>query len=439
MRKSTFVCVLFLLVLSAAVFAGGTSEKSTQAQPAKVDLSYWDMVWTTQDYPQASEELVGAFNKANDKVRIKLQMVDWQSWYEKFVTAVSGGSAPDIATCSSSGPMMFSRMGELVDLSPLLEQWKKDGSYADMLQSSYDAYFLNNIQAAIPWQIDSRCFYYRKDVFAKLGLNPNPKDWFAFIEMLKTIRDKTDLIPLVFAGGDNMCKHFAYQLSIYNDTGMVTKDMKGDFNNPKIKQVLEFVNTLVKEKVIAPGTIGYKDADAQKMYFSGKAAVFFSSVDPQVFNYPDVAGNTGIMEVFTGPSSTTKRSSSFVNPIMAFKQSKHPKEAMAFIDWWSKNNIILFTKGHVSALPTRFSFLKDSYFSSNWLWKEASDKILPYAVAGGVYPLTSEYPAYGSLNGERTAGKALQSVMMGNGTADLAKIQAETNDRIEKAIADAKK
>lgn len=434
--KKIIVTVITIFLFTIPVYAGG--EKDVESPEEIVNLTFWDMVWGPGDsYPQTSESIVRLFNETHPNIKVTLQLVDWTSWYEKFITAITSGSAPDIATSSSSAPFLFSSMDELVDLSPLLEKWKAEGTYDDILQSSYNAYNRNGIQAAIPWQVDSRCFFYRKDIFDKLELNPNPKDWNELLEILEDIRDNTDMIPLAISGADNMTKHLGYQLAICNDVGMVDKNMEADFLNPKWTEVLEFVNTLSVEKLISPGTVGYSNEEAQSLYFSGKAAVLFTEVNPDIYSYPEVAENSGILGTFTGPDSDTKRTVSFVNPIMVFKQSKASEEAMVFVDWWSRNNLPLFIEGKASAMPTRFSQLKDPYYSSLWLWAEAREKIIPHAVIGGLYPVFSEFPGFSAMNGERMAGQVIQKVLLAEGDPDYDKIQHEMNDAVNQALKDA--
>ncbi len=425
-----------LLSLAAGMLAAsGQSDKSTES--AVKELIFWDMVWGPADtYAEASRQVADEFNSSQDGIQVTVQSTPWNSWYEKFLTAVTSGTAPDVATCSSSAPYLFGNMGELLDLSDIVREWKDDG---DINQVYFDTYNYGGNQFAIPWNVDTRCFYYRTDVFSDLGIDPaGIKTWDDFLDALRKVRDNTELIPFSVAGADNMAKHFGYQMMLSNAIGMVDRDLNADLDARANIEIGEFYNELVKEGLILDGTIGYKETDSQRLYYQGDAAVLFHTVGTEILQYSEIADKSAILPVFHGPSSDTPRNASFINPIVVFSQSDTPDAAISFVKWWSKNNTKLWTEGRASSMPVRNSILADPYFSSNWVMKETKDLLLPYNASAGFYPLKSEYPGFAALNGEKYAALYFQSVIAENGKADVKGIASDLNEKIGSLLLESK-
>ena len=153
------VCLLLvctLLAVSAAALA----------EPVK--LVFWDMIWGSAGvYDKAGEALVAEFNASQDEIEVEYQAVPWDNYYQVFLTAITSGAGPDVATAGSQTPMQFASMGEIQPLDALLEKWEaeNDPILDDFLPGFLETNLLDGHTIALPWNADTRVFTYRTDLF----------------------------------------------------------------------------------------------------------------------------------------------------------------------------------------------------------------------------------------------------------------------------------
>lgn len=411
-----------------------TKEEGEQTKPVeKVQITYWEMMWGPADkYTAAVEELVNKFNDTHSDIEVKVQMVPWDNFYQTFLTAVTSGAAPDVSTGAFPQPIQYAQMGEILPLDSIVEQWQKENSSVldDLMPGSLELYQYEGQQAGIPWNLDPRVIVYRKDVFEQAGVSKMPETWDDFINTCRAIKNNTDVNPFVFAAADQMGTQVMLHFMLMNNVGITDENVKPNFEDPKVIKTLELFGTLHKEGLIPEGTISYKGADAEKLYYSGKAAMYFTGPPQGIFDYPDVANNSGILPPFAGPDGE-KGGLVWPNAIMAYKQSKSPEAAKTFIKWWIENNLPLWTEGNAGALPSRSSFTKDPHFTSNWVAKETAEKVVPVGKTP-VWPAKNLYSQFSQIEGENYLAIAVQDVL--SGQTDYAAIAKKVNDMIKKTF-----
>jgi multiple sugar transport system substrate-binding protein len=443
MKKVIYVCILVCLIFNFVACGQTTkqnniqptvnTEQNANAQKTSIELNFWDMAWgPPETYPMVVKDIVNKYEQENQNVKVNVQTIAWDNNYQIFLTAVASGTAPDVATTSSALPIQFHSMGALEPLNSILEEWKQEGKYEDITQADYDTFTFDGEVSALPWNLDVRGFYYRKDVFDQLGITEMPEDWDDFLAILREIKNKTDFIPFVTAGSGSWSKHVMYQFLIMNNIGLVTKDLEADLTSDSFINLLEFFNTLVREGLVPEGMAGHQNTDAKKLFLAGKAAVYLDNISYDILDYPEISDNTGILPVFKGPDGI-KASPGWTNPILVFKQSDNIEQAKAFTKWYCENNINLFTESKFGKFPVKKSFLEHEYFTSNWLLKEVTEKVLPNTLPG-IYPATSYYHAFSQINGENYAGMALQEVLVSEGNADVVKIAEDMNKKVKEAL-----
>lgn len=410
------------------------TEKEKEDTVEKVELIFWDMLWgDAEGYPDAIEELIDKHNKDNNDVIVKCEFIPWENNYQVFMTAIVSGSAPDVATTSSGYPVPFGSMGALLPLDSIIEEWEQEGIIDDFDELALDIFKYGGKTMAIPWQIDVRGFFYRKDVFEQLGIElPNTFD--EFLDVCRKIKKETDMIPLTMGAKGNWGKHPIYMMQKQNYTGMTDEEINPVMDTQANIEVMEFFNTLVKEELIPDGALGYDNDEARKIYYNGEAAIKLGSLAETLLEYPEIAEKSAVLPIFIGPSATKKGVLGYYNPILSFVQTDHPDESKQFIKWLSDNYIDIFKSGTFqSKYPVRKSFMEDEYFSSDWIKEGVRDEILPY-ILPEVYPAKSYYPAYAAIHGENHGAMLLQSILVEKGDADLKQLAEEFNMTIQEII-----
>ena len=128
-----------------------------------VDLQFWDMIWGPPEYIDAGKALVAQFNQEHPDITVTYRSIPWTNWYQTFVTAIGSGTAPDISTGAGYQAVQLYDQGAILPIDDVISQWKSNGKLDDFLPNTIDILKYDNHYVALPWAIDIRVWYYRKD------------------------------------------------------------------------------------------------------------------------------------------------------------------------------------------------------------------------------------------------------------------------------------
>lgn len=433
MRRLCVLSMIMLLVVSfGAAFAGGGAEEAVEEEVS--ELLFWDMSWGPDGYEDIAAGITREYEQLTG-ISISYSLIPWEGNYQRFMTAIASGDTPDVATTSAAYPGSFGPAGHILPLNSVVEQWEAEGKLDEFSEEALTAWQVDGQTYALPWQVDTRGYYYRKDVFEELGLEL-PTTFDEFIEVAKVIRDETDLIPLATGFRGNWGKHPVMMLQKQNNTGMVDRDgddLKAIMDSPENLEVLQFIKTLMNERLIPEGALGYDGDDIERLYYDGEAAMLQHGLTEVILNYPDVAENSGVMPIFMGPSADRKMISGFWNPVSVFSNTADPETAMDFAKWYVENNLELFTSGYLPHYPVMSSQLDDPYFSDSWIRLESAEEVIPYIVHE-THPIGEYFDAYATLNGENYAALMAHEVLAAGADADLEEIAARLNRQVEEVL-----
>jgi multiple sugar transport system substrate-binding protein len=385
---------------------------SPYADQAKdhVDLQFWDMIWGGSEYIDAGKALVAQFNQEHPDITVTYRSIPWANWYQTFVTAIGSGTAPDLSTGAAYQAVQLYDQGAILPIDDLISQWKASGKLDDFLPNSIETLKYDNHYVALPWAIDIRVWYYRKDLFEEAKLQP-PTTWQEFKTAAQALTNpKADQYGFI-ASGDQLGEHLLLTLMINNGGGLFTKERKLDLSADRNVEALGFLADLVKNHSVHPASAGYSSEDALSGFGQGKGAMFLNA--PGLSGrLPKIADKIGLLPPMTGPHGDKGTLFSF-NNIMLYKQGKHPAETKIFLGWWSEHEKDLWTKGHVTQLPTRKSFVADPYFQGNAEVKSIIDNYLPVAKTTAANA-TGIFPKLNDVEGEGALQSLSQSLLQGN-------------------------
>lgn len=408
-------------------------EPEAAAEP--VELTFWEMFWgPTDTWTAAVENLVAKFNDEHPNIKVEVQLIPWDNYYQQYLTAVTSGAAPDVSTGAFQQSIQYAAMDEILDLTSIVDEWKADGTYDDFIPGSIELHQYNGIQAGIPWTTDPRSITYRKDIFEQAGITKMPESWDEFLDVCRQIKEETGITPFAVAAGDHMSNHTMLYFMFSNGIGMCDENGEATFNDAKVVETLQFIDTLYKEDLIPKGCASYKTSDLDQLLITGKVAMVMKNVPRAVQTDETVGPQLSILKTFPAQAGGEGHAMTWINPIVAYKQTEHPEEAKIFIKWWIENNLSLFTEGKGETFPARLSFMQDKYYTDDILSKETVENVFPYSVAP-VWPTPNIFPSFSQIDGENYVGKAIQEVLTGND--DFQTIVDNTNQMIKDAIAEA--
>lgn len=410
------------------------ADEQSETTGEVAELLYWDMLFGAADvYEPTVQGLVDQFNSEHPDIHVTVQFHSWDNYYQEYLTSVTSGMAPDVTNGYFVISNEYARMGELLDLSSIVDEWKESGLYDEFPAGSIELHQAEGIQAGLPWNIDARMTVYNKDIFEQAGITELPTNWDEFKAVCRTIKETTGVTPYVVAGGCNHNDQITRHMMLGNGVNVTDADGNAAFNSAGAIETLQFFGDLMDEGLMAEGSAGYTESDALQLFANGEVAIW-SGNTPSSIATPEFIDKIGVMPNFAAKDGGEARGLGFFNPMVAFKQSKYPEACKVFLKWYIEHSLPLFTQGGVTTLPIMSSQLQDSFYQDNALLKQVAEQVIPTTVPA-VWPCTEIYPAYAQIEGEGLVGLALQEVLTGN--RDYEKIAETYNEKIAAAIADA--
>jgi len=195
MDRRRFLGLAAAMGLSTAALAacGGPSTSSPggpSASAAAVDysgvkpaanISFWS------NNPGGSKDItqqtIDKFHATQPDIRVTLVTAgkDYEEIAQKFQTAQTGGTLPDLVVFSDVWWFRYYMLGSIAPLDSLIKAVGIDTTdYRDQLMSDYQ---YNNAQWALPWARSTPLFYYNKAHFKAAGLPDRaPKTWQEFAD-----------------------------------------------------------------------------------------------------------------------------------------------------------------------------------------------------------------------------------------------------------------
>lgn len=174
-----------LVAALTAVAAGGCGEQRAEGSP-EVTLRFWGL----GREGEVVREMVPEFERANPGVRVEVQQIPWIAADTKLLTAVLGDSTPDVAQLGNTWIAelvalgALTPLGERVAASPEIDP---EGYFAGI----WDANVLAGEVWGVPWYVDTRLLFYRRDLLAAAGIAEPPRTWSAWREAMERVREFT--------------------------------------------------------------------------------------------------------------------------------------------------------------------------------------------------------------------------------------------------------
>ena len=133
--KKTLAIVLIALLALTSVFANGTKEETSSG---KTEIVFWSFPTLGND-GHAEEALIKAFEAENPDVKVRLELIDFQSGPQKLTAAIEGGAAPDVLLDAPGRIIEYGTNGKLVSFDDMFtEEMKADVGNEGLLDACSD-------------------------------------------------------------------------------------------------------------------------------------------------------------------------------------------------------------------------------------------------------------------------------------------------------------
>jgi multiple sugar transport system substrate-binding protein len=289
-------------------------------------------IWGDTAEIDSQKKLVASFEALNPTIDVTVDLADWDTYWEKLLTGLSGGAAPDVF--AMDGPYLpdYQKRGVLLDLGPMVT---RDGYDLTQLadQGVADFKAADGGQYGLPRDLNVIALYYNKAMFdaANVAHPDDTWDWAKLIEVGKQLTKdtngdgKTDQWGLYTETSD--MENYWLSLVWQNGGAFFGADGKSTaLTAPEAAGGIQFLQDLIyKEKILAEPALFAETGDA----FEQKLAAMEINGSWLVPTDEAAGIDFGIAPLPKGPVGRFTS----VNPTGAviFKDTKSPDAAWEFV------------------------------------------------------------------------------------------------------------
>ena len=315
--------------IAIAALLAGCAAGSREGGARPVELRMWAM----GREGEVMGELVRDFEREHPGIHVSVQQIPWTAAHEKLLTAHVGGSLPDLGQLGNS---WISEFGTLRALAPL-DPWLAHGglSRAAFFDGIWDTNVLDGVTYGVPWYVDTRLLFYRRDLLARAGYSSMPTTWEGWHECLRAIHRRSGRFAIFLPTNEWMSP---VVLGLQAGSPLLADGgTRGAFREPAYRRAFMFYVSLFHDG-LAPA-IGFNEiANKYQELERGTFAMMVTGpweLGEFARRLPDSLQSqwsTAVMPGPDGPGVSFAGGSSLV----IFRGSRHPAEAWALIEFLSR-------------------------------------------------------------------------------------------------------
>ncbi|GMU96121.1 sugar ABC transporter substrate-binding protein [Ignavibacterium album] len=354
-HKKVFRIILFIIIISLYAC------KSVQEE--NVTIKFWAMGSEAEQISKILPE----FEKKYPNIKVKVQQIPWTAAQEKLITAFASDNTPDVCQLGNTWIPQFASLNAIIDLSDFIAR-SSTVKAENFFSGIWETNIIDNRVFGIPWYVDTRLMFYRKDVFERAGFNNPPKNWdelYLLCKKIKELNKGKEKYPIFIPTNEwNSFIIFGLQAGAKL---LKEKDTRGNFSSKEFKEAFDYLIRFHKEKLTPFGMMQVTNvyqAMAEEyisIYFSGPWNIpeFKKWMTGNPADKLATAPMPGYRDEYPGLSLAGGSS------LVIFKNSKHKNEVWKLIEFLSEPEIQLKVYRVTNNLPSVIEAWNDSSLAND--------------------------------------------------------------------------
>ena len=328
-----------------------STEETATASGEDVTIEFWtiDLKAAFGDF---FNDMIAQYEADNPGVTINWTDVPFDDIKSKLVTAVAGGTAPDVVNLNTEMTLTLAGQGALVDLNEEATEEQK----SIYTESLWESASIGDSVYAFPWYASPDIMFYNKELFDEAGMEV-PSTFDEALAECEEFYEKTG--AYLFTPDSYFNLLISENIDIVNEDGT-----SAVFNNADALELLEKYKEFTDKGVISKTKWGDWDEEL-KQFESGTLAIVSSSgssLSRIKDEAPDIYEKIAITTPLTGANGLSR------NPLMNLvipEASKNHEAAIAFANYVTNDdNQLAFCKT-VSIFPSTKVASADPFFTSD--------------------------------------------------------------------------
>ncbi|HEX7049215.1 MAG TPA: sugar ABC transporter substrate-binding protein [Longimicrobiales bacterium] len=358
-RASGVAAALRVPILAASVWLAACGAD----RGAGVVLDFWAL---GQEGARV-RELVRDFERENPGIRVDVQQIPWTAAHEKLLTAYVGEATPDVAQIGNTWIAEFAALRAIEPLG----RWIEASAVVEP-----DAYFggiwatnqLDGIAYGVPWYVDTRVIFYRKDILTRAGYDAVPSSWAGWREALERIQAQADAGEYaIFLPTDEWAQPVILGLQagspLLRDGGRY-----GAFEAPAFRRAFDFYLGLYRDG-LAPVLANTQVANVYQEFARGTFAMWITgpwNIGEFRRRLPSELQDRWATAPLPGPTGAASGISlAGGSSLVIFRASAHKPEAWKLIEYLSRREQQVRFYRLTGDLPARREAWQDPALAGN--------------------------------------------------------------------------
>lgn len=316
--------------------SGGQSSGGSQ-ETVEIRFTWWGDTARNDLY----NAIVDRFEEEYPHIKVKREFGGWADYWDRLATQSAGGNAPDVVSMHQFYVADYAARGALLDLQTVIDSGELDVSLFP--QSTLDSGTVNGTLVMIPKGITMPGWVYNTAVLDELGIAYPDINWTYddLINISRQVVEKSGGAMLGTAdySGGQLQPNFRYFVR-QNGEDLYTADGKLGFSRDTLVKWWSMWKQMRDEKLVpdAATTAEYDGVPLeQNLFVTGKVALFQIPAN-QIYLY-EQQFQEGEIHMVRMPTLPDGQNGEYLEGayLSITSQSKHPKEAALFLNFFVNN------------------------------------------------------------------------------------------------------
>lgn len=238
------------------------SEDSAKGE--KEEITFWHYMSEDKE-GQFVNEAVEEFNNSQDEIHVTAQYLPREELMKQYTIGVVSGELPDCGMVDNPDHNSYASMGVFEDITELYNSWEE----ANFMEGSIGSCYYEDKLYGLPWGNNCLGLFYNEEMLKEAGIEV-PTTWSeleAACEALTT--DTTKGLAISAIGNEEGT--FQYMPWLLSSGGSVT-----DLTSEGSKASMTYLQGLIEKGYISKECVNWTQADAEKQFASGQAAMMIN-------------------------------------------------------------------------------------------------------------------------------------------------------------------
>jgi multiple sugar transport system substrate-binding protein len=341
-RVAALLCAAGMALAGCGRSSGGSDEeqaKSVAGGAATGTITVWAMGTEGEKLSVLAKD----FEAANPGTTVKITPIPWDAAHDKIATAIAARQTPDISLIGTTWMGEFAKTDALDPTPDIID---KNQFFA----GAWDTTSVNGTSFGVPWYVETRLIYYRKDLAQRAGVQP-PASWADLTSFAAGMQRKANAKWGIYLqpGGQGSWQTFLPFAWQQGATVADEGNKQFTLDSPEMAKALNYYDSFFSSGV-APKSLA--QGQLETGFINGTIGAFISG--PWHLGILKDQGGAGFLDkVGLARMPKEKAGTSFVGggDMVVFKDSKNRDSAWKFVQYLSKPDTQVKWYQTVSDLP----------------------------------------------------------------------------------------